>query len=793
MIKSLGTCNDGDEKIFDIEKKMSVALLPQIGGTMDDSAMQEDHPGDAAIAIDMESPKHQEQTPHEMAFTTTADAQPYWTTNSDQNTDAQLVDVEFDTEDHGMMSAAEVEMSAAAHGEEYEYEMTYEGGGPESNYETIDTEVPDAELHDVTVPHVESHFGTSSLEPAVEPVGMLTVPPVDLSATVVSPSQPPPSESEILAPAPTIHEPPPSEDLAAAVPTTAVIVEPPPYSLDNEQPISLARAENVEPGVEEPALITGYSPETTGPPGTKPEGGEDVAPVAETPTEESTLEAPPLEQQAEEVVEPAQERLEDAQQSEHIPVTTVLLTAFSEASTVAQTLALFKEPDVSLVPSTSQSISDTRLTLLDQHHHLFAEPIATMLMELRKELQNAEPAIFSRSEFEYREFQLVVRDLQLVLTEDNIYAHKITLSDLVSMHQSCGLSGYLHLDISLQSRFIDRYNVIKQAIENHANSGSVDPAVSAPEGVHAADNAPEADENYGDGEPEPPLPEDADEEPEPPLPEDADGELEPPLPEDADGDAWSEEQDEYQADAIDELAQPVGEGETNDWEDVGEGVEPTTENQDDTQEDNTAQEEYVHEDEYVPGDELPFAGFDETELANEYDAEENGASLENNQDHLGVESLDDRTLEATTNTDGLTEDVQHHVEDVDDVAAEDEAEAEAAEEPTLPDDDEWGDEEYDELADGTGGEGTQGEDTAQYDEQELVEPALEMAENQAQLSPAPLSSDREVPLSETSKNEKHATNLHQPPPIRKRSFSEVEEEPDDGERHSSGPKKPRHA
>jgi meiotically up-regulated gene 157 (Mug157) protein len=33
------------------------------------------------------------------------------------------------------------------------------------------------------------------------------------------------------------------------------------------------------------------------------------------------------------------------------------------------------------------------------------------------------------------------------------------------MHRSCGLSGYLHLDLSLQPRFIDRYRAIRQAIE----------------------------------------------------------------------------------------------------------------------------------------------------------------------------------------------------------------------------------------------------------------------------------------------------------------------------------------
>ncbi|CAG8758679.1 2575_t:CDS:1, partial [Acaulospora colombiana] len=126
-----------------------------------------DHPTDVVIAIDMESPKHQDTTPHGMVFTNATPTTATWNATSFQERSDQIVDVEFETEgghfeEDGMMTGAEVEMTTApTYGEEYEYEMTYDTGAADPGYEVEDAEVLDAEVLDAAhgaEPHVEGGF-----------------------------------------------------------------------------------------------------------------------------------------------------------------------------------------------------------------------------------------------------------------------------------------------------------------------------------------------------------------------------------------------------------------------------------------------------------------------------------------------------------------------------------------------------------------------------------------------------------------------------------------------------------
>lgn len=48
--------------------------------------------------------------------------------------------------------------------------------------------------------------------------------------------------------------------------------------------------------------------------------------------------------------------------------------------------------------------------------------------------------------------------------QDNIHAQSISLYDFVVLHQSCGVPGYLHLDLKLQVRFKSRWDEIKRAV-----------------------------------------------------------------------------------------------------------------------------------------------------------------------------------------------------------------------------------------------------------------------------------------------------------------------------------------
>ena len=48
--------------------------------------------------------------------------------------------------------------------------------------------------------------------------------------------------------------------------------------------------------------------------------------------------------------------------------------------------------------------------------------------------------------------------------QDNIHAQSISLYDFAVLHQSCGVPGYLHLDLKLQVRFKSRWDEIKRAV-----------------------------------------------------------------------------------------------------------------------------------------------------------------------------------------------------------------------------------------------------------------------------------------------------------------------------------------
>jgi hypothetical protein len=63
-----------------------------------------------------------------------------------------------------------------------------------------------------------------------------------------------------------------------------------------------------------------------------------------------------------------------------------------------------------------------------------------MLVQLRMELLQAEPEIIFVSEFEYKEVQLVVRDLQLVLTEV-----RLIIRDMPSAHRSAFRITYIRV------------------------------------------------------------------------------------------------------------------------------------------------------------------------------------------------------------------------------------------------------------------------------------------------------------------------------------------------------------
>jgi hypothetical protein len=424
---------------------MSVALLPQFGTEMDDSVMQEDHPTDTVIAIDMESPKHHEATPQGMVFTDATPTTATWNAATFQQRSDHIVDVEFETEggafeEDGMMTGAEVEMTTApTYGEEYEYEMTYDTGGVEQGYEVQDAEVLDAEVLDAAhsaEPHVEGGFvpfvheiSETVFAPSLiaESDALETsshVPPtLDATETQVTENE---NETEPLTSNEQLNE-------GSAIPEAEPAHTAPPEEAPTAEPIH----STLEPPVteERPALATEETATERAPlPSPSKSSTEHEANLE---TKESLPETSEVQVVAAEVVsevaavEPEETYEEGDYQVASIetrlsnPPPPILLSTYSDDTKISTTLAIFNDPDASAIPSTSTSESVS--VLLDQHQNLFVEPISTFLTQLRVELLQSQPHVIPPTEFEFKELQLVVRDLQLILTEVGLFFYLLLL------------------------------------------------------------------------------------------------------------------------------------------------------------------------------------------------------------------------------------------------------------------------------------------------------------------------------------------------------------------------------
>ncbi|KLO10405.1 hypothetical protein SCHPADRAFT_906912 [Schizopora paradoxa] len=111
-------------------------------------------------------------------------------------------------------------------------------------------------------------------------------------------------------------------------------------------------------------------------------------------------------------------------------------------------------------PESSSSTADEPLVLLQHLPSLYYEPISAVFEAFRSE------EYFSHlQELSEAEMAINAYDLQLVISEDNVYAREVSLHDLFAMHHGVGLPG--HLRLSLQSvvpRFITRYNQLRDQI-----------------------------------------------------------------------------------------------------------------------------------------------------------------------------------------------------------------------------------------------------------------------------------------------------------------------------------------
>jgi hypothetical protein len=422
---------------------MSVALLPQFTSEMDDSVMLEDHPADTAIAIDMESPKQNGNgaVSISMAFASDPAApQGFWPqsqTNppNDVNTD-QIVDAEFDIEltnyeEDGMMTATEVEMSVPTYGDTYEYEMAYDTGHIDPVYDAVDADVHDAEVLDAAVGHAA-------------PVPDSTTSAVyTTNAHPPQPPQPAEYETHIVDPptevAPIVHSyPTDAESTAHPLDDTASMhsaVVPPVTSeaaneatQDNEARYGEAHPTS-EPLNSDPKDVASAVEDV---PSTVivntsdvaleiVESGEGVKPLGEPqdPVPTSTEDKAEVNSVEAVAVVTATYEVTDAEPEDPLAaaITPVLLSMPSESERPQRMFSLFKAPNPANIPSSSKSTSDLPTLLLENHHYLFVEPIANLLVQLRTELLQAQPEAIPPADFEYKELCIAARELQLILTE----------------------------------------------------------------------------------------------------------------------------------------------------------------------------------------------------------------------------------------------------------------------------------------------------------------------------------------------------------------------------------------
>ncbi|OCB84152.1 hypothetical protein A7U60_g8828 [Sanghuangporus baumii] len=120
------------------------------------------------------------------------------------------------------------------------------------------------------------------------------------------------------------------------------------------------------------------------------------------------------------------------------------------------------QPDFVLfnLPESSSHASEEPLLLLQHHPSLFYEPVSAVFDAFRQE------EYFSHlEELSEAEMALNAHDLQLVISEDNIYSREVSLQDLYAMHQGVGLPGHLRLTLqSIMPRFITRYNLLRDQV-----------------------------------------------------------------------------------------------------------------------------------------------------------------------------------------------------------------------------------------------------------------------------------------------------------------------------------------
>ncbi|TFY55153.1 hypothetical protein EVJ58_g8427 [Rhodofomes roseus] len=142
------------------------------------------------------------------------------------------------------------------------------------------------------------------------------------------------------------------------------------------------------------------------------------------------------------------------------PPPAVLLTVSSASNPLE--CCLFNQPvrsPGSQSPSTSSVAERALLLLLHHRPTLYYEALSVVFDALRQEEH-----IKNVYDLERDELVLDAYDLQLIVSEDNVHVHEVTLHDLNVLHDGADLTGPLRLELRVMPRFISRYNALRDQI-----------------------------------------------------------------------------------------------------------------------------------------------------------------------------------------------------------------------------------------------------------------------------------------------------------------------------------------
>ncbi|KAJ7771777.1 hypothetical protein B0H16DRAFT_195327 [Mycena metata] len=164
-------------------------------------------------------------------------------------------------------------------------------------------------------------------------------------------------------------------------------------------------------------------------------------------------------------------------------------------------ICLFNQPARSRSPSPSTDGRDQGYQVFDLllHHHpiLYYEPLASVFEALRQEgyLTRIPHLVDS-------ELVLDAYDLQLVISEDNVYAREVTLHDLNVLHDGTDVSGPLRLRLrSVIPRFIHRYHQLQAQVSRLNLVATGDEQEPATDSTERAQNPSESNQQ-GQDEPQ---------------------------------------------------------------------------------------------------------------------------------------------------------------------------------------------------------------------------------------------------------------------------------------------------